>query len=272
MNRVAARSRGPFARLAPLALVAMTSLAGLSLMTGCYKSDYEAAKAGKEEAEKKVKDLEGQIAQVQNTAKAQIAEAQAQAQRMSTGNLVTLVNGEAIGTDGVRFANGQFVRHGERVRATKGVVNSRVIFQDGRLADQTLTLVRDNGKRNLVGAIRNSRPDGEWVWFDADDKPYKRENWKDGRLETVEDVSVAKDGKLTGRRVAAADRTAWIRATAPVFVNLPELIRDTSIPPAPVPEAKPPAGGTSGAKPTTPSGTNRPGTSGTPGTTPRRGN
>jgi hypothetical protein len=233
---------GLTARLSAAALAAVLFTSG-----GCYKSDYEAAQAAREEAERRAKELEAELTRVRseassNASRATTAEQQVAAMR--SGALATIVAGQEIGRDAIRWDGTRFVRDGERVRITNGVVNSRIRFTNGQLADQTITVLRDNGKPNFTGAIRNSRPDGPWLWHDSEGTPFKREIWKDGRLESVEDVTVARDGTITGRRVSSADRAAWVRLTAPVFINLPELIRDTSTPPAAPPT--PPAGSGSG--------------------------
>lgn len=236
---------GLTARLSATALAAVLLTAG-----GCYKSAYEEAQAAREEAERRAKELEAELTRVRteassNASRATTAEQQAVAMR--AGALATIVAGQEIGRDAIRWDGTRFVRDGERVRTTSGVVNSRIRYTNGQLADQTLTVLRDNGKPNFTGAIRNSRPDGPWLWHDSEGTPFKREIWRDGRLESVEDVTVARDGTISGRRVSAADRAAWVRLTAPVFINLPELIRDTSPPPAAPPT--PPAGSGSGKAP-----------------------
>lgn len=232
------------------ATLGLVALVGVVLTVGgCYKSDYEAAEAAREAAERRVKELEAELTRVRaeatsNASRAAAAEQQAAAMR--AGSLVTLVAGQEIGRDAIRWDGTRFVRDGDRVRITNGVLNSRIRFTNGQLADQTITVFRDNGKPNFTGAIRNSRPDGPWLWHDAEGVPFKREIWRDGRLESVEDVTVGRDGTITGRRVSAADRAAWVRLTAPVFANLPELIRDTS-PPPPSPAAPNPSNPGSGA-------------------------
>lgn len=234
-------------------------VAGLTLgLTGCYKSDFEAAKKEAEEnkalAEKAKKDADAAIAAGRQQADQMVAQVRNQ---MSRGRVQYFIDGQEVGYDEIAFdgTRGVFVRNGSRVRGSTAVQ-----FQMGKLADQTLTVVRDNGKPNVTGSIRNSRPDGEWLWYDADGKPYKRETWVDGKLSKVEDVTVARDGKQTFK---AADRKAWIADTKSVFVNFPELIRDTASA-APTPP-KPPAGGTpaGGAGGSRPAGT---GTGGTPRT------
>lgn len=236
--------------------VLLAMVAGLTLTaTGCYKSDFEAAKKEAEEAkalvEKTKKDSEAAVAAARQQAEQMVAQVRNQ---MSRGRVQYFVDGQDAGYDEVAFdqSRGVFVRNGSRVRGSTAVQ-----FQMGRLADQNLSVVRDNGKPNFTGAIRNSRPDGEWMWFDSDGKPYKRETWADGKLQKVEDVTVARDGKQTFK---AADRRAWATDTRGVFANFPELIRDTS---APAAAPKPPAGSgsaASGAAKTPGSGTTPRGT------------
>lgn len=239
--------------LVPLALAACLAL------PGCYKGQMEAEKSRADAAEQRVKELEGQLQAARSessTARGAIEQLKANA------TLVTIVAGQVAGRDAMRLNDrGEFVRHGARWRPT-----SNIRFENGLLADQRLIVNRDDGTRSVEGDVRAGRPDGEWIWYTKDGKPGTRELWQGGRLAEVSNASsIASDGKVTWKAMSKAERDNWARATAPVFMNLPELVRDTT-PPAP-------------ATPTTPPGAPvRPGTSPTPaakgpakGATPAKG-
>jgi hypothetical protein len=241
---------------------AVLALSACLPMAGCYKSQFEEEKKKAEESGAKVAELEKKLATLTseaNDAKSRASSAEAAISNLRTNgvNLVTLVNGQPVGTDQVRLStNGQFLRHGNRVRS-----QSVIRFEDGRLADQVVTVNRDDGKPNFTGAVKNSRPDGEWIWHDRQGRPATKEIWANGKIEKVQAGTVARDGKVTWRDMNKADRDKWFRDTAPIFVNLPELIRETAVAatvttPAPTPA---PAGSTkSPTKTGTKSGTKTP--------------
>lgn len=206
----------------------MTALlcAGLA-MPGCYKAEAEAQKTRANQAEERIKSLEAELNTAKSGAQAAAGKAQqaeATLRSMATGAvLVTMVDGQPIGTDTIRFNGSSFVRHGERRRG-----NGSVQFDNGKVADGPMTANRDNGKKWFEGAVKNSRPDGEWIWYDRDGKASTRETWRDGKLADVSKGSTGKDGQTSWTKMTKADRDAWIRSTANTFINLPEFIRDTS--------------------------------------------
>ncbi|MFN9133760.1 MAG: hypothetical protein ACK5XO_13950 [Phycisphaerales bacterium] len=235
-------------------MAAAIALAACLPMAGCYKSQYEEEKKKAEESGAKVAELEKRLSALTseaNDAKSRATSAEAAIANLRTNgvNLVTLVNGQMAGTDQIRLApNGQFVRHGNRVRS-----QSVIRFEDGRIADQVITVNRDDGKPNFTGAVKNSRPDGEWIWHDRQGRPATKEIWANGKIEKVQAGTIARDGKVTWRDMPKADRDRWFRDTAPVFANLPELIRETTVAatvtaPAPAPTGTTKTGTKSGTK------------------------
>jgi hypothetical protein len=233
-------------RTTALALLLASGLA----LGGCYKADMEKEKARANAAEEKIKGLESELAKAKGDLQAaamRAQQAEAQFRTVSTGAvLVTLVDGQPAGTDTIRFNGTSFVRHGERRRS-----NGSIQFDNGRLADGPFTMNRDNGKKWFEGAVRNSRPDGEWIWYNRDGQPSTRETWRDGKVVEVARGTTAKDGKTSWARMNKADRDAWFRSTANTFVNLPELIRDTTMATAAADPGTTSAGNQPAAKPAT---------------------
>lgn len=225
----AARVCTPAVSLARLVILAGLALGAASL-GGCNKAELEKQTTRANNAEDRVKTLEAENTKLKGdlqtqTSRAQAAESRLTSMATSGSVLLTIVDGKVEGRDGIRYDAGQqvFVRHGSRERS-----NGTVRFESGRLADGPFTMNRDNGKVWFTGAVKNSRPDGEWIWNDRDGKPENRETWKDGKLVEVARASVAKDGKVTWSKGSKADRDAWVRRTQSTFMNLPELVRDTS--------------------------------------------
>jgi outer membrane murein-binding lipoprotein Lpp len=224
-----ARVISPTAVLSRVLLIAGLTL-GVTTLTGCNKAELDKQTARANSAEDKVKSLEAENTKLKSdlqtqTSRAQTAEGKLTSFATSGSVLVTMIDGKVEGRDGIRYDGGSqvFVRHGSRERS-----NGTIRFENGKLADGPFSMNRDNGKAWFVGAIKNSRPDGEWIWNDRDGKPENKETWKDGKLVEVAKASVAKDGKVTWTKGAKADRDAWVKRTATTFINLPELVRDTS--------------------------------------------
>lgn len=242
--------------MSPRPLAVLPLAFALAALPGCYKGQMEAEKVRADAAEAKARELEAQV----QAAKAAGEQVRQQFEQLKAGGaLVTIVGGQVDGRDQIRFVpeRNEFVRHGTRVRKT-----SVVRYENGALADQRLTVTREDGKPNFEGDIRAQRPEGEWIWYSKDGKPATKEIWQAGRLTDVQNASIARDGKVTWKSVSKAERDAWARTTAPVFMNLPELIRDTTPPTPPAPPA-PPTG--TGAKapagpgaPVAPKGTTTP--------------
>jgi len=208
------------------ALLTVVVCAGLA-MPGCYKAEAEAQKTRANQADERIKSLEAELNTAKGSAQAAMSksqQAEATLRSMATGAvLVTLVNGQPVGTDTIRFNGSSFVRHGERRRS-----NGSVQFDNGKVADGPMTANRDSGKKWFEGAVKNSRPDGEWVWYDRDGKATTRETWRDGRLAEVSKGSAGKAGQTAWTKMSKVERDAWARTTANTFINLPEFLRDTS--------------------------------------------
>jgi outer membrane murein-binding lipoprotein Lpp len=143
------------------------------VLPGCYKAEAEKEKTRANTAEEKLKGLEAELSKAKSDIQAaamRAQQAEAQFRTISSGaTLVTMVDGQPIGTDTIRFNGSSFVRHGERRRS-----NGSVQFDNGRLADGAFTMNRDNGKKWFEGAVRMSRPEGEWIWYDRADKVQAR--------------------------------------------------------------------------------------------------
>lgn len=214
-------------------LVACSTAACVLLLPGCYKAQYETEQSRANDLEKKSADLQKQLEQAQRdfataTARTQALETQLSGIR-SGGTLVGFIDGKPAGTESIRWDGTQWVRHGDCTRPG-GVVK----FENGRLADQTLFINQPGGRGKpwYTGAVKFGKPDGDWIWFDADGRPQMRETWAAGRLVEVSRASTAK-GPLTWGKLSAKDREAWVKSTAAAMHNLPELLRDTSVPPPP---------------------------------------
>lgn len=223
----------------PAALAACLIAACVLPLSGCYKSQYETEKARTSELEKKSADLEKRLEQTQSD----LAAAKARTQSLETqlsgirsgGTLVGFVNGKPSGTDSIRWDGTQWVRNGDCSRPG-GVVK----FENGRLADQTLFMNQPSGKPWYTGAVKAGKPEGDWIWFDAQGKPQTRETWAAGRLVEVSRASTAK-GPLAWGKLNTRDREAWVKSTIAATHDLPELVRDTSAPPPPPPVPPTPA-------------------------------
>lgn len=204
--------------------MAIVLASSLLVLPACVsKSEFEKEKARADAAEARAKELETRASQAETRAASLQAKA-SQIDQLSQGgaNLELFVNGQATGRDGIRLVGaGRFVRHGLRERTT-----SRIAYSNGQIADQVFTLNRENGSKMVEGTVKNSRCDGEWSWFNRDGKKTHRETYKDGKLVTVETVTVARDGKETFRKLGTADATKFFNDRTATFANFPELIRE----------------------------------------------
>lgn len=220
-------------------------LCALGVLPGCYKAQYETEKSRADDLDQKLKQLEAQAAQ----AKGDLAAMQGRIQQLETqlaglrsgGTLVGYIDGEPRLHESIRWDGTQWIRHGDCERAG-GVVK----FENGRLSDQTLFIARPSGRPWFTGAVKAGRPDGEWIWFDDAGQPSIRETWVGGRLKEVARASTPAKGPLTWGRLNTRDREAWLKSVAGATAMVPELVRDTSPPPAPTPA---PAGGKPAAAP-----------------------
>jgi len=229
-------------------LILTAGLCAALTLPGCYKTEMETQKTRADKAEGDAK------ANAEKLAKAatDLEQAKAQLNQMRRGTLITLVNGQQAGTDEIIMTQpGVFVRSGSRQR-----VGSKVTFDNGRIADQQLTVQRETGKTNFTGSVRSSRPDGEWLWYDPKGVPAVKEVWKEGKLAQVFNAASVRGETVTWKELSKADREKWFRSTANIFSNLPELVRELDVAPAPAVPAKPdaakPATGIPAKKATTP--------------------
>lgn len=213
--------------------VALLAAAGLAL-PGCYKAEAEANKTKASQLESENKTLQAELDRVKTDYQTVMRRAQNAETMLNSAVLVTMVDGQEVGRDTIKFDGSKFVRSGPRTRS-----NGTVNFENGRVADGPLAVNRDSGKVWFKGQTRNSRPDGEWVWYDRDGKEQTKEVWTDGKLAELHRASVAKNGKVTWTKLGKADRDAWAKTTANTFINLPELVRDTSAAPTTVQAQKP---------------------------------
>jgi hypothetical protein len=199
-----------------------------TVLPGCYKTEMETQKARADKAEGDLAAAKEQLTK----SKAELDSAKAQINQSRSGQLVTLVNGQQAGTDQITMTQpGVFVRNGIRQR-----VGSKVNFDNGRIADQQLVTTRPDGKTNFQGNVKNSRPEGDWLWYDPKGNPATKEVWKDGKLAQVFRATAVKGDQITWKEMSKAEREAWFKSTGGVFSNLPELIRELDAAPAPAPK------------------------------------
>lgn len=196
----------------------------LLALPGCYKSEYEKAKQEAESAAKELADTKAKL----STAEARASAAEQQANRAKAGGmtLVTINSTKQLGRDTIKLVDtpqGQvFVKDGPRTRDT-----STIMYRNGLLADQQFTINREGGTTPYVsGPVRNSRADGEWFWFDRAGKKTHRETFKEGKLVSVETVSVDRAGKESYKKLTPAEANKFFDARVVVFVNFPELTRE----------------------------------------------
>lgn len=200
----------------------------LASLSGCYKADMEKAQA-------QAKELQTQL----DAEKAKVSAAEEKARRaeVAVNTLNALRQGNAVvmtygwqngqwavqGQDNFRYTEqGQFVRHGARVRET-----GRISFNNGMLADQTFTINRAGTQTKYVeGTVKGGKADGEWMWYDRNGKLTNVETWREGTLDKVESVATDKAGKQTRKKLGTADTKKWYNDRVAVFVNIPELLRN----------------------------------------------
>jgi len=209
---------------------ALVLFAAVASMGGCYKTEADTQKARADKAEAALAETNAKL----EASNKKAADAQAIVARVQRARLVTIIDGKPVGSDEIALtASGEFVRSGNRIRPT-----STIRYDNGKIADQPLSVTRDNGKLNFTGAVRNSRPEGDWIWFDKDGRPSVKEVWKDGKLsESAHATAIkpdpAKGDQVTWKTMARTDRDKWLGTTAVIFANIPELIREAGAAPEP---------------------------------------
>ncbi|MBL0871047.1 MAG: hypothetical protein IBJ18_10775 [Phycisphaerales bacterium] len=232
--------------------IAIASLSSLLLLSGgCYKSAMEAEKARADTAESKAAALEEKLASVNKQVETMRVPAMKYDNISRGAKLGVYVDGQRIGEEQLRFdeTKGEFVRNGTRSRST-----SVIRYENGRLSDQMMKVTRENGTLMVEGAIRNSRPDGDWIFYSAEGKPSIKETWKDGKLEGLFSASITKPKTTTTKpkttkpatgattttppptTPAPAEQVTWkalskaekderLKKTAAMFASIQELVR-----------------------------------------------
>ncbi len=230
--------------------IAIASLSSLLLLSGgCYKSAMEAEKARADTAESKNTELESKIASLTKQVETMRVPAMKFDNISRGAKLAVYVDGQKIGEEQLRFdeTKGEFVRNGTRSRST-----SILRYENGKLSDQMMKVTRENGTMMVEGAIRNSRPDGDWIFYSAEGKPSIKETWKDGKLEGLFSASITKPKttttkpkttkpatgatttpppaapateQVTWKALSKAERDERLRKTAAMFASIQELVR-----------------------------------------------
>jgi hypothetical protein len=230
--------------------IAIASLATLlTLSGGCYKSAMETEKARADAAETKATELESKVASLTKQVETMRVPAMKFDNISRGAKLAVYVDGQKIGEEQLRFdeTKGEFVRNGTRSRST-----SILRYENGKLSDQMMKVTRENGTMMVEGAIRNSRPDGDWIFYSAEGKPSIKETWKDGKLEGLFSASITKPKttttkpkttkpaagttttppatpaateQVTWKALSKAERDERLRKTAAMFASIQELVR-----------------------------------------------
>lgn len=232
--------------------LAIASLSSLLLLSGgCYKSAMEAEKARADTAEAKAAELESKLASVNKQVESMRVPAMKFDNISRGAKLAVYVDGQKIGEEQLRFdeTKGEFVRNGTRSRST-----SILRYENGKLSDQMMKVTRENGTMMVEGAIRNSRPDGDWIFYSAEGKPSIKETWKDGKLEGLFSASITKPKtttttkpkttkpatgatttpppvtpapteQVTWKALSKAEKDDRLKKTAAMFASIQELVR-----------------------------------------------
>lgn len=195
----------------------VTAAALLASLSGCYKSDWEAE-------QKKSAALQSELDKV----KADLAKASAAAangenllKSLKTGTtLVTMVDGKRV-QDGIVLTNeGYFVKNGPRVRGVNAVN-----YTMGALTDGPIAIKREKypDKPYITGSVKGNKADGEWVWYDTTGKPTNRQIFTNGKQTAVEAASVAKDGKISWKKLDKAASEKFFKDRKDVLASIPEF-------------------------------------------------
>lgn len=198
----------------------VTASVMLVSLTGCYKSDWEKEKANSAELQKQL-DAANESVKKLNT---QVQAASDIANKARNSYLATYVDGKEVGRDSISMTEkGFFLKHGPRTRGA-----TQINYANGALVDGPFVLKRDSApdKLYVAGSVKNNHADGEWVWYSNDGKPANKETYANGKLVSVEAAVIAKDGKLTWKKLEKAAADSFFKARVVVFVNYPELVRE----------------------------------------------
>ncbi|HZW05977.1 MAG TPA: hypothetical protein VFF65_02545 [Phycisphaerales bacterium] len=198
-------------------LALLTAAALLTTLAGCYKSDWEKEKS-------RADSLQTEVDKAREELKKATAAAQTAADNMNrlrTGtSLVSIVDGKRF-EDGIALTNdGFFVKNGLRVRGANSVR-----YTMGALTDGPIALKREKypDKPYVQGFVKNNRADGEWTWYDTTGKLVNRQIFANGKQVSVEAATVARDGKVTYRKLDKAAADKFFDARKDVFINIPEF-------------------------------------------------
>lgn len=188
-------------RLTALGIIGISCMA---VMPGCYKTEMETQKARADKAEQDLAAATTKSESLQKQVESLRVPAMKYQQVAQGAKLGVYVNGAKIGTEDLRWddTRGEFVRNGSRVRST-----SVVRFENGRLSDQLLKVNRESGKPLVEGQVKNSRPDGDWIWYDAEGRPSIKEVWKDGKLDGLFQATISKPKAPTTTKPAKTPTT-----------------------------------------------------------------
>ncbi len=198
----------------------VTAAVLLAPLSGCYKSDWESEKAKSADLQKQ---LDAAIEKDKKTS-SELRAATDLVTRARSSYLATYVDGKEVGRDTIAMtAQGFFVKNGARIRG-----GTQINYANGALVDGPFVLKRDSApdKVYVSGSVKGNRADGEWMWYNNDGKPAHKEVYAAGKLTSVEAATVAKDGKVTWKKLDKGATDSFLKARQGVFMMYPELVRD----------------------------------------------
>lgn len=198
----------------------VTAAALLTTLTagGCYKSDWEKEQTKSAELQKQL-----DTAQKELTATKALAAQSGQVvdQLLKGATLASFVDGKRV-DDGIVLNQqmGVFVKHGLRIRGA-----NQVSYTKGMLTDGPFNLKREAApdKPYINGSVKGNKADGEWTWYDTAGKVTNKQVFADGKQVSVEAATVAKDGKVTWKKLDKTAADKFFDARKNVFVNIPEF-------------------------------------------------
>ncbi|CAN5755306.1 hypothetical protein BH11PLA1_BH11PLA1_08270 [soil metagenome] len=225
-----------FTRGRLVSAASLLACAGMLALGGCYKAEADTQKARADKAEADLAAATTRMTDLNKQAEGMRIPAMKFQQMANGARLGVYVNNAKVGTDELKWdeTRGEFVRSGARVRST-----SNVRFENGRLADQIMRVGRESGKPLVEGQVKNSRPDGDWIWYDTEGRPAFKETWKDGKLDALYSGSVSKAATKpattsTKKPTAGAKTPAKPGTTAPAGTGAtPPPAGTTAVPAGP---------------------------------------